>query len=157
MTVPRTPALAAIEGGEADYDVVEFGRVSSIEEASAAVGVPLPRFLKTMVVRREEGDHLFVLVPGDRNIDWPKLRAYLQVNRLSMPDAAEAKEVTGYERGMITPFGAAGDLPVIADATVAIDEQVAIGGGAHGVEILMRGHDLIAELDADVADVTAPR
>ncbi|MDX1621957.1 MAG: YbaK/EbsC family protein [Nitriliruptorales bacterium] len=157
MTLPRTPALVAIEGGEADYDVVEFGRVSSIEEASAAVGIPLPRFLKTMVVRREEGDYLLVLVPGDRNIDWPKLRAHVGVSRLSMPDAVEAKRVTGYERGMITPFGARGDLPVIADATVDTAEQVAIGGGAHGVEIVMRGRDLIAELDADVADVTALR
>ena len=58
-----------------------------------------------MVVRRGAGDHLFVLVPGDREISWPKLRALLGVNRISMPDADAAREVTGYERGTITPFG----------------------------------------------------
>ena len=41
--------------------------------------------VKTIVVRRGEGDYLFVLVPGDRVISWPKLRALLGVSRLSMP------------------------------------------------------------------------
>jgi len=40
-----------------------------------------------------------VLVPGDRAISWSKLRTLLGVSRLSMPDAAVAREVTGYERG----------------------------------------------------------
>ena len=71
------------------------------------------------MVRRGEGDHLFVLVPGDRQISWPKLRALLGVNRISLPDKEIAREVTGYERGTITPFGSLQSLPVIADAMVA--------------------------------------
>ena len=70
------------------------------------------------MVRRGEGDFLFVLVPGDREISWPKLRTHLAVNRMSMPDAATALEVTGYERGTITPFGSTTAWPVVADATM---------------------------------------
>ena len=40
-----------------------------------------------------------MLVPGDRAISWPRLRALLGVSRLSMPDAEVAKQATGYERG----------------------------------------------------------
>ena len=69
-----------------------------------------------MVVRVADGDHRFVLVPGDREIAWPKLRALLGVNRLSMPDADTARRVTGYVRGTITPLGSDTALPVIADA-----------------------------------------
>ena len=68
-----------------------------------------------MVVRRGDDDYLLVLVPGDRVISWPKMRALLGVNRLSMPDADEARAVTGFERGTITPFGTSTRLPVIAD------------------------------------------
>lgn len=32
-----------------------------------------------------------------------------------MPDAAAAKEATGYERGTITPFGSTRPWPVVAD------------------------------------------
>jgi len=62
--------------------------------------------VKPLVVRRGEDDYLFILVRGDRQISWPKLRALLGVTRLSMPNAETARDATGYERGTITPFGA---------------------------------------------------
>jgi Cys-tRNA(Pro)/Cys-tRNA(Cys) deacylase len=154
--VADTAATRSVAERGIVHEVVEFGRVSSLEEAAERVGIPPSRFLKTLVVRRAEGDHLLVLVPGDRSIDWPKLRAHLGVSRLSLPDADEAREVTGYERGTITPFGARDGLPVVADATVATEEQVAVGGGAHGVELVLAGTDLIAATGAEVADVTTP-
>ncbi|MGH2673821.1 MAG: aminoacyl-tRNA deacylase, partial [Actinomycetota bacterium] len=108
----------------------------------------------TLVVRRAAGDYVFVLVPGGRQIDWPKLRTHLGVKRLSLPDEAEASEVTGYERGAITPFGSVTSWPVIADATVEGLGRVAIGGGARGVNLHMAVADLLAQLDAEIADVT---
>ena len=110
--------------------------------------------MRTIVVRRGEGDYVFVLVPGGRQIDWPKLRARLGVSRLALPDADEAKEATGYERGAITPFGSAGQWPVVADGSIT--GPVAIVGGARGVNLHLDAEDLIAYLRADVADVTRP-
>jgi prolyl-tRNA editing enzyme YbaK/EbsC (Cys-tRNA(Pro) deacylase) len=106
-------------------------------------------------VRRGEGDFLFVLVPGDREISWPKLRAHLGVNRISMPDAGVAKEVTGYERGTITPFGSRTDLPVVADATMT-GRAVSIGAGDHGVAATVDADAMIEAIHAEVADVTDP-
>ena len=111
----QTPALAALTESGIEHTVTRHGRVGSLAEAAAARGVDPSAIVKTMVVRRGEGDHLFVLVPGDRQISWPKLRALLGVNRISMPDAEAAREVTGYERGTITPFGSRSPLPVVAD------------------------------------------
>jgi prolyl-tRNA editing enzyme YbaK/EbsC (Cys-tRNA(Pro) deacylase) len=108
-----------------------------------------------MVVRRGEGDHLFVLVPGDRQISWPKLRALLGVNRISMPDAEAAREVTGYERGTITPFGAKAELPVIADERL-VGRTVSLGAGGHGVAATLAADDVVAHFGAQVADVTDP-
>ena len=72
------------------YRVVRHRRVASLAEAAALRGVRPADIIKTLVVRRGDDDYLFVLVPGDREIAWPKLRAHLGVNRLSMPDAATA-------------------------------------------------------------------
>jgi Cys-tRNA(Pro)/Cys-tRNA(Cys) deacylase len=105
-------------------------------------------------VRRGADDYVFVLVPGGRQIDWPKLRAVLGVKRLSLPDADEALAATGYERGAITPFGAAHTWPVVADASVASMDTVAIGGGAHGVNLHLDGAALLRATDALAADVT---
>ena len=94
-------------------------------------------------MRRAEDDYLFVLVPGGREISWPKLRALLGVNRMSMPDAAVAKDVTGYERGTITPFGSTTALPVVADATVS-GRLISLGAGAHGVAATAQADDVRA-------------
>jgi len=99
---------------------------------------------------------VFVLVPGGRQIDWPKLRAHLGVSRLSLPDQEEAKDVTGYERGAITPFGSARAWPVVADAAIRDLGRVAIGGGARGVNVHLAAQDLLRATGADVADVTKP-
>lgn len=107
-----------------------------------------------MVVRRAADDYLFVLVPGDRNISWPKLRDHLDVNRISMPDANEARAVTGYERGTITPFGSTTSWPVLADQSLS--DVVSIGGGARGVSLTVESTDLIAILNATEADITEP-
>jgi len=96
---PDTPALQALRDAALERAVLRHGPVGSLAEAAQARGVEPADVVKTLVVRRGDDDHLFVLVPGHRTISWPKLRALLGVHRLSMPDAATAKAVTGYERG----------------------------------------------------------
>ncbi len=137
------------------HQVLCHGPVTNLTEAAEARGVSPSAVLKTLVVRREAGHYLFVLVPGDRQLSWPKLRALLGVSRLSLPDAAEALEATGYARGTITPFGSTTAWPVVADAAL-VGHEISLGGGAPGVAVLLRASDAIAALDAVVADVTEP-
>jgi len=148
-------AAAALTASGIEHVITRHGRVGSLAEAAAARGVEPSAILKTLVVRLADDDHRFVLVPGDREISWPKLRAHLGVNRVSMPDAATAQAVTGYERGAITPFGSTHAWPVVADASV-LGRRVSIGAGAHGVAATAAGVDVVRVLAADVADVTDP-
>ena len=149
-------AVAALEASGLRYRLVRHGPVAGLAEAAAARGLQPGQIVKTLVVRRDEDDYLLVLVPGDRTISWPKLRALLEVSRLSMPDAAVALAVTGYERGTITPFGATRAWPVVADARVA-GRAVSIGAGAHGVAATLDGSRMVLALGATVADVTEPQ
>ncbi len=156
MTEPDTPALLALAGSDLAFEVVRTQRARSAEESAAFQGIELGQLLRTIVVRRGADDYVFVLVPGGREIDWKKLRSHLGVNRLSLPDAEEAKAATGYERGAITPFGSANAWPVVADATIPSLERVAIGGGGHGINLHLAARDLVAFLDARVAEITKP-
>jgi Cys-tRNA(Pro)/Cys-tRNA(Cys) deacylase len=147
-------AVAAAEALGLEHTLTRHGPVRSLEEAAAARGVEPRQVVKTMVVRVSDGDHRFVLVPGDREIAWPKLRALLGVNRISMPSAEAAYDVTGYVRGTITPLGSWTPLPVVADASIT--GTISLGGGAHGVALTVDAAQLLAALDATVADVTEP-
>jgi Cys-tRNA(Pro) deacylase len=147
-------ATTAAEELGLSYQVTRHGPVRSLEEAAAARGIEPRQLVKTIVVRVTDGDYRFVLVPGGREISWPKLRTLLGVNRLSMPPADVAFAVTGYERGTITPLGASRPWPVVADAQVT--GTISIGGGAHGVGLTVDAAALIDVLGATVADVTEP-
>jgi Cys-tRNA(Pro) deacylase len=150
-----SPAIEALESGRIAHRLIRHGPVRSLAEAARARGVEPADVVKTMVVRRGADDYLFVLVPGDREISWPKLRAALGARRLSMPDAATALQLTGFERGTITPFGSRTALPVIADQRM-LGRQITLGGGEHGVAIAVEADEVLRELGAQVADVTDP-
>ncbi len=153
VTAPGMPAAAAAGIG---FEVARTVHPSSAEESAALQGIELGQLLRTIVIRRGADDYVFVLVPGGRQIDWPKLRSHLGVKRLSLPSSDEARDATGYERGTITPFGATHAWPVIADTTTGAFGLVAIGAGAHGVNLHVDPSALLAALNADVADVTHP-
>ena len=154
MKDPNTPALRALAGSDLDFEVMRTQRARSAEESAAFQGIELGQLLRTIVIRRAENDYVFVLVPGGRQIDWPKLRSHLGVSRLSLPDADEAQAATGYERGTITPFGSATAWLVVADATIPGLGTVAIGGGGHGINLQVAATDLVEFLGAELADVT---
>ena len=152
-----TPALRALEGSDLRFEVLRTERARSAEESASFQGIELDQLLRTIVIRRGEDDYVFVLVPGRRRIDWAKLRTHLGIRRVSLPDKDEALTATGYERGAITPFGSSHAWPVIADAAVgAAGDPVAIGGGAHGVNLHVATTDLLKATNATVADVTEP-
>src|SRR5574338_7259 len=110
-TPGTTPALAAIAGLGVEHRVVRTGQANSAEHSAELQCIPTAALLRTIVVRRGEDDYLFVLVPAGRRCAWPKLRELLGVRRMTLPDADEARAVTGYERYTITPFGSTRPWP----------------------------------------------
>jgi Cys-tRNA(Pro) deacylase len=150
MTEER--ALAGLDATGVPYRVIRHGPVRSLLEAAEARGVEPAQVVKTLVVRRADDDYLFVLVPGDRAISWPKLRDVLGVSRLSLPDADTARAATGYERGTITPFGATTAWPVVADSRLS--GEITLGAGAHGVAVAVDAATTVAALGATVADLS---
>jgi len=145
-------ARAALDQSGLDYRVIKHGPVKSLAEAAAARGVSESAVVKTLVVRRGDDDYLFVLVPGDRSISWPKLRSLVGERRMSMPDAEQARAATGYERGTITPFGSTHPWPVYADERIS--GEITLGGGAHGVAVAVDAAAALKALDAVVADLS---
>jgi len=157
MAAPADSVVAALEAAGLDYRVITHtAPVRSLEEAAAARGVDVVDVIKTLVVRRGDDDYLLVLVPGGRQISWPKLRGLLGVSRMSMPPADEAFAATGFERGTITPLGSARSWPVIADVVLASRGEVTLGSGVHDVAIGVDATALLEKTAATIADVTDP-
>ena len=142
---------AAERGIEVDF--VERPAAASLEAAAALLGVDPSSLVKSLVVKRSDGTYLFALVPGDRQISWPKLRAVVGVNKLQLPSPEAALAATGFERGTITPLGSSTAWPVFADERVR--GRIAMGAGEHGLSAFVDAAELIAGLGATVADISS--
>lgn len=154
MTEP--PAVSVLNTLGVAHTVVQHEPVSSLDQAAAQRGISPADIVKTLVVRISDDSYVFVLVPGDRGISWPKLRAHLGIKRLSLPDPATAQAVTGYVRGTITPLGSSHAWPVVADASM-LGRTVSLGSGQPHTHVLVDADEIVAALGADVADVTEVR
>jgi Cys-tRNA(Pro)/Cys-tRNA(Cys) deacylase len=124
----------------------------SLEEAAELLGIAPSDIAKTIVVRRSSGNYLFAVIPGGTQIAWPKLRLLLGVSKMKLPDAAEALEATGYERGTITPIGSDPSWPVIIDRLL-VGRRAALGAGGHGYSAFVEIDDLVRSYHAKVADI----
>ena len=147
--------LAALQTLGLERTVIRHGQVASLAETARQCRVELRDVIKTMVVRRGPDDYLFVLIPRDRECNWPKLRKLLGVQRLSTPDTQTTLKVTGFTPGTMTPFGASRPWPVIADAAI-LGRRVTMGAGAPGVAICLTADTMLAALNATAADITEP-
>ncbi|WP_123504729.1 aminoacyl-tRNA deacylase [Frondihabitans sp. PhB188] len=145
--------LADAEARGLAVEVVDRPEAGSLVEAASVLGIDPSTIVKSLVVKRHDGQFLFALVPGGRQISWSKLRAVVGVNKLSMPSPDVALEATGYERGTITPIGSTTAWPVYADERIA-GTRVALGAGAHGRSAFVEADALLAAYGATVADIT---
>ncbi|MEO6943948.1 MAG: YbaK/EbsC family protein [Lacisediminihabitans sp.] len=157
----RVVADAAARG--IPVEIVPRPDATSLDEAAAYLGISPSEIVKSLVVKRHDGTFLFALVPGDRQISWPKLRAVVGVNKLQLPPAELALEATGYERGTITPLGSSTAWPVFVDSRVTGPQdsgsqpavrRIAMGAGAHGFSAFVDAHALVDGLKATVADIS---
>jgi len=151
MSRERVAADAAARDLEVEF--VERTNARSLEEAASILGITPSDIVKSLVVKRSDDTFLFALVPGDRQIAWPKLRAVVGVNKLQLPTAEVALENTGYERGTITPLGSTTAWPVFADSRI-VGKRVSLGAGEHGLSLFVDADALIEALGATVADIT---
>ena len=153
--VGRERFLADAAARGLQVEVVERPAAKSLEEAAGILGISPGDIVKSLVVKHKDGSFLFALIPGDRQISWPKLRTLVGVNKLSLPPADVALEATGYERGTITPLGSTKPWPVYADATIT-GRRISMGAGAHGYSAFVDADALTTALDAVVADISEP-
>lgn len=150
------PSERVAEAARSRSLAIEFRRrpdAGSLAEAASLLGLEPADIVKSLVVKRSDGTYLFALIPGDRAISWPKLRAVVGVNKLRLPDAELALQATGYERGTITPIGSTTDWPVFADADI-VGRRIAMGAGVPGYSLFVDADALIAAYGATVADIS---
>lgn len=139
---------ALTEMGIAHRVLTHPGRVTSLEQAAAERGHTPDQVIRSLVFRVAAGEFVMVLMAGPGQVDWRILRQYLGQSRLTTASEAEVRQVTGYERGAVGPFGLPAPLRILADERIFAPAEVSIGSGVRGTTVILAAADLRRALGA---------
>ncbi len=132
------------------------GQVTSLEQAASERGQATGQVVRSIVFRLGEGRFAMVLMAGAAQVSWPALRAHFGQSRLTMANADEVIEATGYRIGTVSPIGLPRPLPVLIDASVLVHEEISMGSGMSNTGIILKRDDLLKLLpEAQVGNFSA--
>lgn len=153
-TTPATAALSklGVQGRLHSYDF-EPGGLGIGEQAAKALGIEPARIFKTLMVTVDDGRPAIALTPVAAETQMKALAAALGGKRAAMIALRDAERISGYVKGGISPFGQRQKLDVVIDRSVEDHETVFVNGGRRGLQIELAPKDLIAALDAALADL----
>jgi len=149
-----TRAIQYLNRKGINFKVVEYEHdEKGAEFAARAIGFPLERTIKTLVVDMGRGKFCFALLPGDKQLALKRLARACDVKRAAMVDTATAERLTSYIVGGISPFGAKQRLLVVMEERMMKFDKVAINAGQRGVMLIMDPGDIVKELDGNVSRI----
>ncbi len=136
------------------FEVVEYvHEEKGAVFAAEAMGFPIERTIKTLIIHLGRKRYIIVLMPGDKNLDLKSLARAYSVPRAAMADTSTAERLTGYLVGGISPFGTKQDLPVVMEASLLKFDKVAINAGERGVMLIMDPKDILLAVNGDVLGI----
>jgi Cys-tRNA(Pro)/Cys-tRNA(Cys) deacylase len=118
--------------------------IRSPADFAAALGYPLARIAKTLLVQAGQGErYALVVAPVTVRLDLRRAAAVLDAPRLRLAPADAPVRLLGYPPTGVSPLGAPG-YPVLVAAALLDHPTILVGAGVAGVEIEMSPTDLLA-------------
>jgi Cys-tRNA(Pro)/Cys-tRNA(Cys) deacylase len=149
-------AMRVLEAQGVPYEVFTYPPVrhSAVEVAELA-GVPPAQVFKTLVVEREEGKPLLVVVAGDCELNLKRLAAAVGEKKLHMASQRDAERLTGLQVGGISPLALLNrGFEIVADRTVEDHSQVYVSAGQRGINLRLAAADLLRVTGARIVEAT---
>jgi Cys-tRNA(Pro)/Cys-tRNA(Cys) deacylase len=124
----------------------------SVEQIAAQLGLEAHQIIK-VIVFFADADPLAALIPGDRKVDYNKLKKVAGSSSLRLASPDEVRKLTGYLLGYTPPVAWLGDLPAYIDIQALREDVVYAGSGEAHTILKIRSYDLVRAADAEVVDI----
>ncbi len=156
MSKITTHAIRALDEKGIPYRLLAHPhKAMNVEEAAAERGVPIRQIVKTLLVRRPDGQHVIALVRGDKRLSLKKLARLAGAKTLEMAPPADVPRITGYQIGAVAPLGLRrAGVPIYVDAHIMEESQVSISAGRHDAGLELSSEDLVRAVAGQLADIT---
>jgi prolyl-tRNA editing enzyme YbaK/EbsC (Cys-tRNA(Pro) deacylase) len=142
--VNLTPEETLSRSGIPYQVFIHHTKPASVLEAARERNQQPSQVIKTIIFRVKKGTFLAVLISGDRQISWVKLRRAAVRARLTTASAEEVFTITGCKPGTVSPFCIPPGVPVYVDLSVLQNEIVSVGSGVPGKAFILKSSDLFS-------------
>ena len=148
--------MRVLEAQDIPYEVFTYPptRHSALEVAEL-VGVPPSQVYKTLVIQRERGKPLLVMVAGDRQLDLKKLATAIDEKKLYMASQRDAERLTGLKVGGISALALLNrGFDILIDQVAAEQRQIYVSAGQRGTNLYLSVEDLVRVTGARLVEAT---
>ena len=145
MTNIKTNAMRVLDSRKIPYQVVTYTQEKiPADEVARLVGAPAGQVFKTLVVRREKGRPLLVMIPADRELDLRALAREIDAKKVAMASQKEAETLTGLVVGGIGALALLNKgFDIYLDRTAEAWDEIYVNGGQRGVNLRLEVDDLV--------------
>jgi Cys-tRNA(Pro)/Cys-tRNA(Cys) deacylase len=156
VAVAKTNGMRALEAQHILYETVTYDpAIHSAHEAAAAYGASPAEVYKTLVLLRERGRPLLVMVPGTAEVDLRALARAIGEKAVRMAPQCDAERLTSLQVGGIGAIALLGKpFDVYLDQSALAHERIYVNPGRRGINIRLHVDDLIRITGAHVVDAT---
>ena len=157
MPILNLPAHRFLEERGIPHRRLEFPADTGKGAANVAhaLGYAEAQMVKTLVFETAQGERALIMLGGDKNAVSGRLKRALGSRNIRLADPETVRAVTGYEIGSIPPFHWQPDgFRSIVDACLMNEEELGVGAGVWGQEIMITPANLVAACGAEVFDLS---
>ena len=119
MTLLDTEGVKRVENALKKYDpnfrvIVLNDTAKTAKDAALALKCELGAIIKSLLLKRGDG-FVLCLISGDKRCSLNKLKKITGINDISMANAVEVKNQTGFSIGGVSPIGLKNKLDIMID------------------------------------------
>lgn len=156
MSLEKNNTLRLLEGQRIPYELITFPPdVLSAVGVAEATGLPPEQVYKTLVVMRERGRPMLIMVAGDRELDLKQVARAVGEKKVRMATHKEAEQLTGLQVGGISALALLNrPFDVFIDQPALKLSHIAVSAGKRGLNVRLAVADLMRLTRAKVIQVT---
>ena len=152
----KTNAMRLLDAAKIPYRAVEYEYDENDlggRHVAAVTGMDPDQVFKTLVARGERLGILVFCIPVSCTLDLKKAAQAAGDKKVEMTHMKELLGLTGYIRGGCSPVGMKKKYPTFIDETAMLYDEIAISGGARGLQMVLCPEALISYAEMEPVDL----
>ncbi|MBG0567767.1 YbaK/prolyl-tRNA synthetase associated domain-containing protein [Actinoplanes sp. NEAU-A11] len=148
-----------LDQSRVEYRLIHHSPGSTTEEASHFRGHPPADAAKSIVLRvrasKKESRFLLAVVPGDRRVDFRRIRTLFSAVDVSFAPLPVAEQLAGSPSGTFMPFTFHPDLDLVVDAGLMDRSEIFFNVGLADRSIAMKPAAYLSLSTPEIAEIAA--